>query len=224
MTCLNCTITGLETLNRYCICRSTDTVLCCAADVVQSSFLGDIGKPFLGTEKMLSWGQRKAFPWDREKPFLGIEKSLSWGQKYTVDISHCDNNNWLLFLCNEISAMHNRRLDFDRVFLPPTMLVVHRESYDRVIQNMRKIGFLEEELEQVLSVLAAVLHIGDIVSQHGTSTDDKSSLPRVDFLCRTLHLMIRGRVQKSGTWRNYVVLQRCSSWTATRALPSASQH
>lgn len=42
-----------------------------------------------------------------------------------------------------------------------------RAMYDVVMESMSAVGFSEEELDSVLTILAAVLCLGDIVSPQG---------------------------------------------------------
>ena len=58
---------------------------------------------------------------------------------------------------------------------------VCRESFNRVMENMREIGFLAEEVGQILTILAAVLHIGDIVRCDDVSMS-KSSYSNTSIL------------------------------------------
>ena len=46
--------------------------------------------------------------------------------------------------------------------LPAT---AHRAAFSVVVESMKNIGFTEKELEHILIILAAILLIGDIVSQ-----------------------------------------------------------
>lgn len=38
-----------------------------------------------------------------------------------------------------------------------------RKSFHRVLESMKEIGFSDDEIDQVITVVASVLHIGDIV-------------------------------------------------------------
>lgn len=67
----------------------------------------------------------------------------------------------LLVSPNELTGMVNTKLNFNCCL---SFDVVDRESFNRVLENMRRIGFHEEEVGQILTILAAVLHVGDIVS------------------------------------------------------------
>ena len=43
-------------------------------------------------------------------------------------------------------------------------VAVYRDSFDQIEKSMREIGFEWREILQIIAILAAILHIGDIVS------------------------------------------------------------
>lgn len=50
------------------------------------------------------------------------------------------------------------------------LLLLIRVQYTNVLDCMRRVGFVEDTVQQVLTVLAAILHIGNIVSFSPYST------------------------------------------------------
>ena len=46
---------------------------------------------------------------------------------------------------------------------------IYREAFSAVLESMESIGFSSSEVDQIITLLAAILHIGDIVSD--TLTD-----------------------------------------------------
>lgn len=52
----------------------------------------------------------------------------------------------------------------------PLFYIIYRDSFDRIEKCMEEIGFDPNEILEVITILAAILHIGNIVSQNTISS------------------------------------------------------
>ena len=63
--------------------------------------------------------------------------------------------------------------DACKILISPSAMCIHcRMAFSTVMESMESIGFSGAEIDQILTLLAAVLHMGDIVSDLYLITSD----------------------------------------------------